>query len=221
MNQADTTQSHLMTLRALMPARALTFREALQRAELQASRLLELAGIERGPIPETVITDQPPITAELSYIADRSGSSEWRSGAWRIELSALEPNVRQRFTLAHEYKHILDAPFDELVNARLRSKGDHHPLVEQVCDYFAACLLMPKRIVKRVWGEGLRDAHVLAAYFEVSPQAMNIRLQTLGLTERPARCRTPRRLIAQRSPLPRRPRQYRRQASNSFAGVLP
>lgn len=217
---AMTSRSYLHTLRSLMPARALSFPEALQRAELQASRLLELSGITDGPVPDSVITDQPRIVVENTYLPSESGVSTWERGAWRIQLSALEPEVRRRFTLAHELKHVLDAPIEQIAYARLRSPGDTHPLVEQVCDYFAACLLMPKKFVKRTWGEGLRDVQSLAAYFDVSPQAMQIRLQTLGLVERPARCRTPSQLVQQRRQ-PARPRTYWRAASPAFAGAMP
>lgn len=218
---STTNRSHLSTLRSLMPARSLSFHEALQRAELQAARLLELAGITDGPVPESVITDQSRIVVENSYLPSDSGVSSWERGAWRIQLSAFEPDVRRRFTLAHEFKHVLDAAIEQQAYARLRGTGDHHPLIEQVCDYFAACLLMPKRLVKRAWGQGLRDVQSLAAYFDVSPQAMHIRLQTLGLVERPARCRTPSRLIQQRRPQPAPPRTYWRAASPTFAGVTP
>lgn len=183
--------SHLAALRGLMPQRALSFAEALQRAELQASRLLELAGVSEAPVPEFVITEQPRVLVSYSYDLKGSGSSEWQAGAWRIQLNALEPDVRHRFTLAHEYKHVLDAPFDQQIYARLRSDGEHHPFVEQVCDYFAACLLMPKRLIKRAWGEGPRDVQTVAEMFAVSAQAMQIRLITLGLVDRPGRCQRP------------------------------
>ena len=52
-----------------------------------------------------------------------------------------------------------------------------------MCDYFAACLLMPRPWVKRLWAQGTQDATVLAATFAVSPAAMNVRLQQLGLAE--------------------------------------
>ena len=58
-----------------------------------------------------------------------------------------------------------------------------------MCDYFAACLLMPRPWVKRLWAQGAQDAAVLAATFNVSPAAMNRRLQDLGLVE-------PRRTVA-------------------------
>lgn len=208
------TRSHLSVLRGLMPARALTFREALQRAELQAARLLELSGTTSGPVPETVITGQPRVLVEHNYLPGESGVSNWQRGAWRIQLSALEPAVRCRFTLAHEYKHVLDAPFEQQIYAGLKSPGEHHPQIERICDHFAACLLMPKRLVKRAWGTGLSDPQALAAYFNVSPQAMQIRLQTLGLVDRPVRCRTGTGLIRQRQPQP-----YWRPTAPSFVGV--
>jgi Zn-dependent peptidase ImmA (M78 family) len=57
-----------------------------------------------------------------------------------------------------------------------------------VADYFAACVLMPKKLVKRRFGEGLRTASQLAAEFGVSPVAMQYRLHQLGLLERYRRC---------------------------------
>ena len=185
---AERTQ--LTTLRSLMPKRALGFREALQIAELQACKLLELHDIWEAPIPESLITDQPRLSVEASILTANSGATSWQHGAWRIKINTHEPLVRQRFTLAHEYKHVLDAPFENQIYGALRSTGEHHRQVEQVCDYFAACLLMPKKLVKRAWGQGLHEETDLAEEFFVSTQAMHIRLQTLGLIDRPVRCNT-------------------------------
>lgn len=210
------SQSHLMTLRTLMPRRALTFGEAWQRAEMQACRLLELEGMDGAPIPAEVISDQPRVRVETAYLSEASGDSRWLGNAWLIQLNASEPEVRRRFTLAHEYKHVLDAPFEDIVYATIRGSGEHHPLVEQICDYFAACLLMPKMLVKRAWGQGVRDPHELAQLFVVSPQAMHIRLITLGLVV--ARRHRP---VPLRATPPTRRRGYRRQLSTSFVGAAP
>ena len=59
---------------------------------------------------------------------------------------------------------------------------------ERLADLFAANLLMPKRHVKRLWGEGARDAVTLAEHFLVSPRAMEVRLSQLGLVEPRQRC---------------------------------
>jgi Zn-dependent peptidase ImmA (M78 family) len=51
-----------------------------------------------------------------------------------------------------------------------------------MCDYFAACLLMPRMWVKRAWSDGINDQRALAALFDVSVTAMGIRLEQLGLS---------------------------------------
>ncbi|MEO6318843.1 MAG: ImmA/IrrE family metallo-endopeptidase, partial [Acidimicrobiales bacterium] len=60
---------------------------------------------------------------------------------------------------------------------------------ERLCDYFAACLLMPRSWVKQAYGSGVQDVVALAERFEVSPQAMQVRLLQLGLVDRYRRCR--------------------------------
>jgi Zn-dependent peptidase ImmA (M78 family) len=49
--------------------------------------------------------------------------------------------------------------------------------VEAVAEYFAACVLMPKRLIKRAWGEGHQRVSELSDLFDVSPRAMKIRLE--------------------------------------------
>lgn len=57
------------------------------------------------------------------------------------------------------------------------------------CDYFAACLLMPRPAVKALWGLGHQRVEDLAAHFGVSRAAMGLRLHQLGLTSTRRRCR--------------------------------
>jgi predicted transcriptional regulator len=181
LQRREVTRSRLASLRMVMPRRALTFCEALQLAELQANRLLELEEQSDFPTPEDLITAQPRLQVTRSADLPGSGRTRWRQGRWHIELNATEPYLRQRFTLAHEYKHVLDAPFDRLIYGGFDAE-ERDVLVEQVSDYFAACLLMPKRLVKRLWGQGFRTAE-LAEVFVVSLQAMSVRVRTLGLVE--------------------------------------
>lgn len=49
---------------------------------------------------------------------------------------------------------------------------------------------MPRPWVKRLWAQGIQDAAVLAATFNVSPAAMDRRLQDLGLIETRKRFRS-------------------------------
>jgi len=111
-----------------------------------------------------------------------SGSSTWVKGRWVIELNADEAYVRNRWTLAHELKHILDHPFIDRLYPDL-VRFDSGQRAERAADVFAACLLMPRPMLKRFWGNGFQDVAVLADLFSVSRQAMTYRLQNLGLAE--------------------------------------
>ncbi len=174
------TGSAITQLRAMMPLRPLTPQEAFQVAELQASKLLRLAEVNEAPTSESVITALPRLEVARVPLAD-SGSSQWVDGKWLISVNAYEGYVRNRFTLFHEFKHILDHPFIDRIYPTLVAMT-HEQRRERVADYFAACTLAPKRILKRVWGQGVHDVHELAHLFQMSPQAMNYRLQQTGLT---------------------------------------
>ncbi|MCW2929035.1 MAG: ImmA/IrrE family metallo-endopeptidase [Thermoleophilia bacterium] len=105
---STTEQSVLAILRSVIPQRALhSFEEAKRIAELQASRLLELHGIGSGTVPTEMIAQLPKIEIE-SVEVSVSGASFWNGRAWIIQLNRYESPARQRFTLAHEYKHIID-----------------------------------------------------------------------------------------------------------------
>jgi Zn-dependent peptidase ImmA (M78 family) len=100
---------------------------------------------------------------------------------WRIVLKADEPTrQRQRFSLAHEFKHILDDPIIEQLHTHLEP-SKRHERIERLCNYFAACLLMPRSWVKRDWCEGLQRSSDLARRYYVSHEAMTTRLSELGL----------------------------------------
>lgn len=182
-------RSTLASLRALFPDRPLQFAEALRIVELQANRLLELSGIEAGPVPSSVITHLPRISVEYELDMPCSGASDWDSDrkTWVITLNALEPDTRHRFSLAHEYWHIVAHGSPGLVDLGSYTVMGREP-IEAVAEYFAACLLMPKRLVKRAWGEGHQRLTDLCDIFDVSPQAMKIRVEQLGLVDNPTRC---------------------------------
>ncbi len=168
-------------LRALVPQRPLARWEAFRVAELQATRLLKLCEITGPPFPEALVTSLPRLTVERLTPIPVSGSAHWARGRWVIVLNGAEPHLRQRFSLLHELKHVLDNPFiDYLYRATgSMSAADQ---AEQICDYFAACVLMPRTWVKRAWGDGIQDYRELAQLFHVSEGAMAIRLLGLGLT---------------------------------------
>ena len=175
-------------LRAVCPHRPLTFGEGLRVAELQANRLLEASDVLEPAVPDAVVTDLPRVTVERVARIPVSGSVRWSKGLWVIALNRLEPLVRQRFSLAHEFKHILDAPFGDVLYPGWRglSADDR---AEQVANHFAACLLMPKAWVRREYFTyGVTSLPKLAARFEVSQAAMRYRLESLGLVQSTVRC---------------------------------
>jgi IrrE N-terminal-like domain len=177
----------LANLRTLCPPRRLTQGEALRVAELQAAKLLELSAIECPPLAETIISKVPKVQVRRISPWPVSGCTDWAKGTWVIVVNGAEPEVRQRFTIAHEFKHILDYPFiDVLYPANLGMSP--HQRAEKACDYFAGCLLVPRPWLKRAWVSGLQDTAKLARHFGVSQQAVQTRLLQTGLIDRPGRC---------------------------------
>lgn len=179
----------LASLRGLVPARRVLFSEALHLAELQAHRLLELTDVSDGPVPSEIVSELPRIRVGYRRLPT-SGMSYWDGPgrSWVIGINADEPPTRQRFTLLHEYKHIIDhGRTDQLYTGNQRVSA--HQQAEQAADFFAGCVLMPKHLMKRAWGEGVQKPAELAEYFDVSPRAIEVRLAQLGLGEPTARCR--------------------------------
>jgi predicted transcriptional regulator len=173
-------RSTVTRLRDLVPLRRLSTAEALRVAESQADRLRRLCGVTEAPVGEEVIAALPGIQIERVVPARAQAAAEWSQGRWLIILNGAEPLGRQRFSLAHELKHILDHPFVTILYPRRDVSTE---LAEQSCDYFAACLLMPRRWLRAAWYEGVRDIRVLARRFGVTPQAVRVRLLQVGLID--------------------------------------
>lgn len=179
----------LQSLRALVPARGLQHHEAQGIAERQATRLLEILEQREPPVDVGLIADLPRIEVRVvpnRDLAGLSGMSQWlkRESRWLIAVNRDDSQTRRRFTLGHEFKHILDNPYINVLYPKSEyARLSAEDRAERMCDYFAACLLMPRPWVKRLWAQGAQGADVLAATFNVSPAAMDRRLQDLGLIE--------------------------------------
>jgi Zn-dependent peptidase ImmA (M78 family) len=173
----------LASLRALAPTHPMTLDAALRLAERQANRLLQLCGGVTVPVPSTIITDQPRITVEHdpdlpAHAA--SGCSDWdrQRRTWVISLNPTEPRRRQRFTVLHEYKHIIDHPGPAIRPSRYAYQ---RPVAEIVADYFAGCVLIPKRQLAAAYYDGIQRPADLAQLFDVSQEAILVRLTQIGL----------------------------------------
>jgi len=186
-NNTKNSRSTVSHLRGLMPTRQIRTWEARRVAETQAYRLRILLGDNAPGFDMDQITAMPRIEVSIDSDIAASGTTHWQAGSWRIQINGNEALVRQRFTLAHEFKHVLDAPLLDSTYASIADQIDGEQQIEQICDYFAACLLMPKRWVKRLWGEGITNLDALADAFDVSTIAMKRRLEDIGLVDRPTR----------------------------------
>lgn len=195
----DLPQPIIKQLRSLMPVRPLEEYEARGIAERQAKRLLELLdqhepGVNVGLIAEisrihvgtAPRLKTPPRQGEKRR--EVSGYSLLEDGIWLIMVNSTDSRTRRRFTLSHEFKHVLDDPFVEVAYKNLgANKEERARKIEQLCEYFAACVLMPRNWLKQAWASGIQNQALLAAMFDVSPRAMSVRLQQLGLVDRESR----------------------------------
>jgi Zn-dependent peptidase ImmA (M78 family) len=189
MNQSPNGPNILGQLRALIPHRTLTFGEALRLAELQANRLRTLLGVTEPTITTDAIASLPRIEIRYENDMSPSGLTPWHEGRWIIVLNASEPETRQRFSLAHEVFHITNHTTKKWLHpddVRMTSEDK----AEKLADYFAGCLLAPKRYVKAYVGRGY-NRQALADTFDVSTRAIDVRLAQLGLDDPTPRCVPP------------------------------
>jgi hypothetical protein len=169
----------LIALRRLMPLRRLAYWEHLIIAERQAERLHGLLGQTEPGISLDWLTDghlgNIEVVLESRWrMEGLSGMTSWADGHWVIGVNKGNPQARRRYTLCHEFKHVLDAHRDKITY-----KGLSDSQRERIADYFAACYLMPKVWVRRAWVTGIQDPEALAGLFKVSVQAMEKRLKYL------------------------------------------
>ena len=174
-------------LRDMVPLRPLRYSEALRLAELQAQKFLRLSGVTEPSVSERIIADLPRVQVARMSPFPTSGASHWSRGQWLVVVNGSEPLTRQRFSMAHEIKHIIDHRFVRLTFSQF-PEPERAAMVEQICDYFAGCLLMPRPWVKRLWCSGMQHVPDLARAFGVSQAAISVRLSQIGLTEPVPRC---------------------------------
>lgn len=176
----------IASLRQLCPDRALSWTEAHAVAERQAGLLLDLMQLAEPPIPMFVISSLPGIQVEWREDWPVSGMSVKAKSHWRIVIRAEERRQRQRFSLAHEFKHVLDDPVIVRTHAHLKP-ARQKDRAERLCNYFAACLLMPRPWIKHDWYGGMQSVTQLAQRYYVSEEAMTNRLSELDLVRLPRR----------------------------------
>lgn len=176
MNTTTTSsRSILASLRALTPRAQLTFEDTQWLAERQASKLLELLDCTDGSVRDDRVASMPRLRIVRETLPT-SGLSYWTGTEWIIALNSGDSPARQRFTLLHEFKHIIDHP-----HARALYRNQWQ--AERAADYFAGCALIPKRELKRVFCGITQDIEQLATHFGVSREAIRVRLEQTGVVD--------------------------------------
>lgn len=105
--------------------------------------------------------------------------ADTRSG-FAIYVNAAHPRTRRRFTIAHECAHAIlhpDLIGDGITEDALYRSGLSNR-VEAQANRLAADILMPRDRLDALIREGLTNVRELANRFDVSEQAMAIRLGT-------------------------------------------
>ncbi len=161
--------------------------------EQTADSLLQHVEIQRIPIPIEDVADALKIKIGRAPSKDFSGLLLRKDGAALIGINSDEHPRRQRFTIAHELGHFFLHQSNEAF-VDYRRDGKKHPRTqkEREADAFAASLLMPRQTLRKDFSKIAADSFFdeeqlqstvtfLADKYEVSEEAMRIRLMTLGM----------------------------------------
>ena len=127
------------------------------------------------------------ITLRKGALEEVSGLLVRQGDTATIGVNSTHPRVRQRFTIAHEFGHfLLHQGIEEHVDHgyRVNFRNEESSLARDVeeieANFFAASLLMPKRMLDAMDAVNALDDDAmvrdLAKRFDVSAHAMSLRL---------------------------------------------
>ena len=163
-----------------------------------AEKLIDRLDVREAPVEVDKIANALGLKVFTEDLGKEiSGVLVSRDGTASIAVRKSDPPVRRRFTIAHEIGHfylrhhvqrneLVHADKDSQVIYRSAKASEGLELMEVQANQFAASLLMPARLVREHVDQrpkplGDIDVSELARKFNVSEQAMTIRLTTLGL----------------------------------------
>lgn len=161
-----------------------------------AKNLLKELEIKELPTPLEKIAEAKGLSILRDQTFEDSVSGILVPQKMTIIVNPGHPEVRQRFTIAHEIGHFLLHLNQEhpkiIVDERFafyrnKKSSDGLDETEKEANRFAAELLMPEDILRKkveVYGVDLFDDYAissLASTFNVSEQAMTLKLQSLDL----------------------------------------
>lgn len=104
-----------------------------------------------------------------------------REGDFVIYLPRVTSSRRDRFTIAHELGHyFLHYLHPKREDGAAFGRGERND-VETQANVFASSLLMPAESFRKVYARHGGDSYAVARALEVSPAAVEVRAQVLGL----------------------------------------
>jgi hypothetical protein len=102
-------------------------------------------------------------------------------GDFTIFLPHITSSRRDRFTIAHELGHYFLHYLHPKRDASASFGRGERNVVETQANVFAASLLMPTKEFREAWRRHNGNARALATIFDVSPAAVEVRAEVLGL----------------------------------------
>lgn len=135
----------------------------------------------RGISPVALIGALARVTVEMDDALPVSGLAVWAKdkASWLIRLRPADSSERQRFTVLHEFKHIVDHPASaHLYDPRYLSGQAQ---AEMAADAFAAAALMPARTVRQLLTREHCTSVEAALRLGVTHDRLALRLSDLNL----------------------------------------
>lgn len=165
-----------------------------RKPEREATRLLNKYSIDTIPVDVKMIAENLGMQVNFEKLnSDVSGLMLFENGVTKVAINKTHHQNRQRFTLGHEIGHLVMHTSDKdrvFVDRRFFRNGASSSglLKEEIeANSFAASLLMPKKFIRKHISvdDSITEIDVfrLATRFEVSEQAMTLRLVGLKYIE--------------------------------------
>ena len=152
-----------------------------------------MAAPPAGPVDEVAAHVQAGVVEPLDLVR-RGAHQQDRGVGDLVDLIGPEQSVDRvaeyAGTIGYEILTGLGARFHRRYVGAGSISADEQ--AERAAAYFAGCALVPRTALKRAWGNGIQRPGQLAAHFDVSEQAMRVRLSQTGLDVAVDRLPTPR-----------------------------
>jgi Zn-dependent peptidase ImmA (M78 family) len=150
--------------------------DAIALEYMRKSPPIDLMGLARDLGLRIIYADLGDIAGKIEMVRSDPGPE------FTISINAADNINRQRFTLAHEIAHFIKHR-KQLEAGNIIDNATYRSLLPEPMEWeanrYAAQLLMPLSAMRKLWGDGIRDAGAIAIRLGVSDQAAKIRVQQI------------------------------------------